>query len=129
MQAIAWGKIQSTTDPRFQTSYTPLEEVAKTSQVNTQGDPAIELMAQVFLTSGQLPPVGMGGQMVGMRNTVLRRADEMLRTAGFTEADLPVIREGIKGNEKAFDRLVMQSAQLQAFDGTIRRNVQLVAGA
>lgn len=120
-QAITWGEANKDKDPTLAGAATRVTPTPN----NPTGDPATEALAYTWIWSGQLPPAGMGGKGISRQNQALQRGYEMLNQAGLELADLPNLREGIKANQKAFDKVVDQGSILGVLEGTISRNVDL----
>jgi hypothetical protein len=101
-------------------------DAAFNNRVNDPGagitDDAIDLAAQQYLQTGQMPPLGMGASGVALRTKIIDRAAEISRSEGVKAADVPANRASFKSDSTSLTTLTKQSDAINAFEKTAIRN-------
>jgi hypothetical protein len=86
---------------------------------------AIEMAAQLYARTGQMPPMGMGKSGVEVRGRILNRAADIYKAAGTEPGDLAGKMAFYKATQAELTRLQGQRGVVMAFAGTADRNLEL----
>lgn len=84
---------------------------------------AIELAAQQYYTTGQLPAMGMGAKSTTAREKVMNRAGEIAASAGTTGADFVARTQFAKASQNELSALLRQRGLIMAFASTADQNL------
>lgn len=90
-----------------------------------QGNPALDFVAQNYLKTGQMPPEL--SRSPGTITAVIKRAAELGQQSGNT--DLASNKADFDANKKSLDNLQKNYDQVQAFEGTAGKNLDLYLNA
>lgn len=107
-----------------------MEVAASKDQPVKLSPDALEAMAGIFIRTGQLPALGLGG--VGVREQIFNRAGEILSGKGKPYAGTgdPLVNAGaaFKALTGAFNLLTRQRAAVGAFENTALKNLEMFEG-
>lgn len=87
-------------------------------------DPAMDLAAWDYL-GGRMVSLGIGKEAGIKKWQIVQRADELFRRAGFQPSDIVTYRPIIKANSAALAKITTQGAQIEQFEGTLKRNIEI----
>lgn len=87
---------------------------------------AVDLLAGKFLSTGVLPPMGMGKSATANRNAVMNRATEMAKDLGLSADDLVAGNASIKALGQSLNKITTQKYAVAQLEETAKRNADLV---
>ena len=87
---------------------------------------AIDYVAQQYMITGQMPPLGMGKDAAKMRQQIINRASEIEGETGATGADAAQRHAANKANTQALGRVTGTSAMIGSFEQTAQKNADIV---
>lgn len=85
---------------------------------------ALDVVANQFAMTGQLPPMGMGAKAAKMRSDVINRAAEM-----FKGLDIPTQQAAFKANRDSLVKMQGQRDAISAFEETAKKNMDVFLDA
>jgi hypothetical protein len=85
---------------------------------------AIDQAAKMYLTTGQLPPMGMGVAGARLKSLIANRAAEMSK-----DADLASNKANYSANRHSLESSQKQADQIDAFEGTALKNLDLAVSS
>ena len=89
-------------------------------------DDATNFIAETYVRTGQLPPLGMGKQATQNRNAILDKAAEIEQQTGKTGTDAVLAWSNLKADRTALNNLAKTSDMIKAFEGTALANADQV---
>ncbi len=108
----------------------PYEKPAAAGVTVQLGDQGLDMAAQMYAKTGQLPPMGMGTAGAQARAKIIERAAHFNpATNGFdatTAPDLASNKAGYSANTGAMNQLQKNYEAVSAFENTVKANGQLL---
>lgn len=101
----------------------PADTSVETTPLNNN---SIDYVAQQYMATGQLPPLGMGKQAAAMRAQIIGRAAQMSQQQGITGTQAAGLHADFKANQAALSTLQRNSNQVLAYERTALANAQQV---
>lgn len=89
-------------------------------------DDAKDFIAQTYIRTGQLPPLGMGKAATLNRNDILSRAAQIETATGKTGGDAVLAWSNMKADRTSLGNLAKQSDAIKSFEGTALANADQV---
>lgn len=89
-------------------------------------DKAVDYIAEQFVGTGKMPPMGMGKAATANRNAVLNKAAEIEAATGATGQDAATRWATMKADTAALSNLSKQAAMINAFESTALKNADQV---
>lgn len=87
---------------------------------------AVDYVAQQYIATGQLPPMGMGKSATANRNAVLNRAQQIEAETGATGYDAVARHATMKTAQATLTQASKTLSAVQAAEGTVEQNMGIV---
>jgi len=87
-------------------------------------DKGMDLAAWRYLSTGQLPGLGLGQGAGAKKWAIVQRAGQLMQTVGLDPSDAIAYQANIKANSAALGKLTWTDASMKQFEGTVERNMQ-----
>ena len=98
-------------------------QIGQTPDVLSKG--GLDVAAEQYLSSGQLPSLGMGSAAVKVRQDIINRAAELAKQRQVKPEDLPTERARFQASKTALASISRLGAQVLSFEGTALRNLDV----
>lgn len=103
------------------------QQQLKDQEQNTLTPDAVQIGAETYLATGQLPYLGMGAAGGG-RQAIMNAAAELAKKNNITPQDILAGRVEYKATQSSLNNLQKQSDAAQSYLQTMDRNIQILQG-
>lgn len=86
-------------------------------------DDTLDLSARLFLETGHMPPLGIGGSAI--RTQILTKAAGIAKEKGYSAEDVVAIQSGVKADQATLTTLTKSLGGTRNFEGTAEREMNL----
>lgn len=100
---------------------------ASGSSENRLTPEAVDYVAQQYISTGQLPPLGMGKAATANRNAVINRAQQIEAETGSTGYDAVARHAAMKTAQATLTQASKTLSAVQASEDTVAKNMDIVA--